>query len=129
MAIVYWTFYILYFCEMEKVLTSPVHFTDGALKELKRLIDESGFDTRQYLRVGAKGGGCSGLTYILHFDQKKEGDIEFNYDGIPCVMNTAHEMYLFGMEIDWENGLNNRGFNFKNPNASKTCGCGTSFAV
>ena len=114
---------------MEKVLISPVRFTESALKELRRLITESGFDTTQFLRVGVKGGGCSGLTYILHFDQIKEDDTEFIYEGIPCVMNTAHEMYLFGMEIDWENGLNNRGFNFKNPNASTTCGCGTSFAV
>ena len=120
---------ILYFCRMEKVFISPVRFTESSLEELRRLITESGFDTTQYLRVGVKGGGCSGLTYVLHFDHKKEGDTEFNYEGIPCIMNTAHEMYLFGMEIDWENGLNNRGFNFKNPNASTTCGCGTSFAV
>ena len=69
------------------------------------------------------------MTYILGFDTKAENDVDFEIEGISCVMNRAHELYLAGMEVDWVNGLNNRGFTFKNPNASKTCGCGTSFAV
>lgn len=88
-----------------------------------------GFDNTQSLRVGVKGGGCSGMTYILGFDQKTESDQEFEIENIPCVMNKAHEIYLLGMQVDWQDGLNNRGFTFKNPNASNTCGCGTSFAV
>jgi iron-sulfur cluster assembly protein len=107
----------------------PVNFTEGAVVQIKKLMDEPGFDPTQLLRVGVKGGGCSGLSYVLGFDHQQEGDMEFELDNIRCIMNTAHEMYLNGMEIDWENGLNNRGFTFKNPNASKTCGCGTSFAV
>jgi len=87
------------------------------------------FDSTQLLRIGVKGGGCSGLSYILGFDKKADNDHEFNINGINCVMNPAHEMYLFGMVVDWQDGLNNRGFTFKNPNASTTCGCGTSFAV
>jgi len=87
------------------------------------------FDSTQSLRVGVKGGGCSGMTYILGFDKKTENDQEFEIEGILCIMNKAHEIYLAGMEIDWLDGLNNRGFTFQNPNASKTCGCGTSFAV
>lgn len=90
---------------------------------------EEGFDKGQVLRVGIKGGGCSGLTYVLGFDQGTENDQEYEYEGVKFVMDKAHEMYLHGMEINWENGLNNRGFDFKNPNASSTCGCGTSFAV
>lgn len=92
-------------------------------------MNEDGFDTTQVLRVGVKGGGCSGMTYVLGFDQAQEGDASFVIEDIPCVMNKSHEMYLYGMQVDWQDGLNNRGFTFRNPNASSTCGCGTSFAV
>src|SRR5690606_18082392 len=114
---------------MNAVINAPVEFTDGAIKELTRLINETGLDNIQKLRVGVKGGGCSGMTYILGFEQKTENDVEFEIGGIQCIMNKSHELYLAGMVIDWENGLNNRGFSFKNPNASTTCGCGTSFGV
>lgn len=114
---------------METMIQSPVQFTKGALDEINRLQQEPGFDVAQVLRVGVKGGGCSGLSYVLGFDQKKEGDQEYEFEGTRYVMEKAHEIYLFGMEIDWQNGLNNRGFTFRNPNASTTCGCGTSFAV
>jgi iron-sulfur cluster assembly accessory protein len=114
---------------MEIAVDTPVTFTAGAITELKRLMNEPGFDNTQNLRVGVKGGGCSGMTYVLGFDQKQEGDEEFEVEGIACLMTKAHEIYLFGMEIDFQGGLNTRGFTFSNPNASKTCGCGTSFAV
>ena len=114
---------------METISTNPVKFTPGAIRELKNLMQAPGFDENQVLRVGVKGGGCSGLTYILGFDQLQENDARFEVEGIPCAMNKSHEMYLYGMEIDWQDGLNNRGFSFRNPNASSTCGCGTSFAV
>lgn len=90
---------------------------------------EPGFDPGRYLRIGAKGGGCSGLSYILEFDQKTENDDVFETEGIPCIMNRAQGIYLAGMEIDWATGLGNRGFTFNNPNASGTCGCGSSFSV
>lgn len=92
-------------------------------------MHEPGFDASKKLRVGVKGGGCSGMTYILCFDHMQEGDELFEIEGINCVMNKAHELYLYGMQVDWQDGLNNRGFTFSNPNASSTCGCGTSFAV
>ena len=114
---------------METITTAPVNFSEGAIKQIHKLMSEPGFDANQLLRVGVKGGGCSGMTYILEFDHKQENDTEFLASDIQCIMNKAHEIYLYGMEIDWMNGLNNRGFTFKNPNASKTCGCGTSFAV
>ena len=104
-------------------------FTVGAVLELKRLMNEEGFDTTNVLRVGVKGGGCSGLSYMLGFDKKTETDYDYEYEGLPFVMDKAHELYLAGMEIDWQGGLNSRGFTFNNPNASTTCGCGTSFAV
>lgn len=107
----------------------PVKLTAGAIREVKKLMKEDGFDKSQVLRIGVKGGGCSGMTYVLGFDQKEDKDHHFMIEDIPCVMNQAHEIYLYGMEVDWEDGLNNRGFTFRNPNASSTCGCGTSFAV
>jgi iron-sulfur cluster assembly protein len=114
---------------MENTLTSPVVLTEGALSEIKRLMTEEGFDTTQRLRVGVKGGGCSGMTYILGFDQPTDNDKHFEIEAVECIMDKSHEMYLLGMIVDWQDGLNNRGFTFKNPNASTTCGCGTSFAV
>ena len=114
---------------MAEVMNAPVTLTAGAIAEIKRLVNEPDFDHSQYLRIGVKGGGCSGMTYVLGFDQKQEGDEEFEVEGIQCVMNKSHGIYLMGMEVDWQGGLNSRGFTFTNPNASKTCGCGTSFAV
>lgn len=107
----------------------PVTMTEGAIKQIRKLMEQEGFDTAQRLRVGVKGGGCSGMSYILGFDHPTEKDKTFEIDGVNCIMNAAHEMYVSGMEIDWQDGLNNRGFTFRNPNASTTCGCGTSFAV
>jgi len=108
---------------------NPVALTAGAIIEIRKLMAKNDFDNTQSLRVGVKGGGCSGMTYILGFDHKLANDQVFEIDGISCIMDKAQEMYLYGMQVDWEDGLNNRGFTFKNPNASKTCGCGTSFAV
>ena len=107
----------------------PVTLTAGAIEAVRKLMSAEGFDKSNVLRVGVKGGGCSGMTYVLGFDTVQENDIHFTVEDIPCVMNRAHEMYLYGMQVDWQDGLNNRGFTFRNPNASTTCGCGTSFAV
>ena len=114
---------------MNETIITPVTLTAGAIVEIRKLMEAEGFDTTQRLRLGVKGGGCSGMTYVLGFDQPKENDSHFEIDGIACIMDKSHEMYLYGMQIDWQDGLNNRGFTFKNPNASTTCGCGTSFAV
>jgi iron-sulfur cluster assembly accessory protein len=114
---------------METATIAPVTFTQGAINEIKRLMNEEGFDATQYLRVGVKGGGCSGMTYVLGFEHKEDNDEIFEIDGIKCIINPSHSIYLLGMEVHWEGGLNSRGFTFNNPNASKTCGCGTSFAV
>jgi iron-sulfur cluster assembly protein len=114
---------------MNTVSIAPVTFTAGAIEEIKRLLNEPGFDNSNHLRIGVKGGGCSGLSYVLGFDKKTEKDSVYKVNGIEFVMEKSHELYLAGMEIDWENGLNNRGFTFSNPNASSTCGCGSSFGV
>lgn len=114
---------------MDTVTASPVSFTLSAIDEIKRLMAAPEFDAANLLRVGVKGGGCSGMTYVLGFDARTDKDEYFEIEGIPCVMEKAHGIYLTGMEVDWQGGLNSRGFTFNNPNASKTCGCGTSFAV
>ena len=108
---------------------APVSFTSGAIKELLKLKDQQEIGDDFGLRIGVEGGGCSGLNYILGFDQKKEGDSEFLIDGIRVFMNQAHGLYLAGMQIDFQSGLNARGFIFNNPNAESTCGCGTSFSA
>ncbi|MEO6188705.1 MAG: iron-sulfur cluster assembly accessory protein [Ginsengibacter sp.] len=114
---------------METINKTPVRFTTGAINEVRRLMKEPGFDSSNYLRVGVKGGGCSGMSYILDFDGKAEKDEYFEIEGIPCIMDPAHGLYLADMEVHYEGGLNSRGFTFSNPNASTTCGCGTSFGV
>jgi len=109
--------------------TAPVQLTVGAVAELKKLIDQQEITEEYGLRVGVEGGGCSGMNYILGFDQKKEGDTEYSIQGIRVFMNKAHGLYLAGMEIDFKSGLDARGFTFNNPNATSTCGCGSSFSA
>lgn len=114
---------------METINRTPIKLSDNAVTEIKKLMNEDGFDSNQYLRIGVKGGGCSGMSYILGFENKTEKDDIYEIDGIQCIINPAHLIYLSNMEINWEGGLNSRGFTFENPNASTSCGCGTSFAV
>jgi len=111
------------------VEAAPVSFTEGAVKELKKLKDQQELNDDFGLRVGVEGGGCSGMSYVLGFDQKKDGDQEYEIEGIRIFMHKAHGLYLVGMQIDFQDGLNARGFTFNNPNAASTCGCGTSFSV
>jgi iron-sulfur cluster assembly protein len=83
-----------------------------------------------FIRVGVEGGGCSGLSYMLEFDnQMKEGDQVFEDKGIKIVVDRKSFLYLVGTELEYSGGLNGKGFVFKNPNASRTCGCGESFSV
>ncbi|MCB0522107.1 MAG: iron-sulfur cluster assembly accessory protein [Saprospiraceae bacterium] len=107
----------------------PIAFTPSALEQLKRIKAEQGIPKEHGLRVGVKGGGCSGFSYLLGFDAQSEKDDVFEIDGLKVYMEKAHAIYLLGMEIDWVDGLNNRGFSFNNPNATSTCGCGTSFSA
>lgn len=114
---------------METLILNPVKFTSSAKSEIIRLQAEITDSPKNMLRVGVKGGGCSGMTYILEFDEMKPNDNLYQEDGFTFIMDKSHDLYLHGMEVNWEGGLNSRGFTFKNPNASSTCGCGTSFAV
>jgi iron-sulfur cluster assembly protein len=113
---------------LETVKSAPVKFSKDALAELQRLQETLDLEDGQFLRIGVKGGGCSGMSYVLAFDNQEESDLHYEIDGIKVVMNKSHVMYVIGMEVEWENGLNNRGFAFVNPNAKTTCGCGQSFS-
>lgn len=86
--------------------------------------------TEAFIRVGVKGGGCSGLSYDLSFDTEiKEDDKVFEDNGMKVVVDKKSFLYLIGTELDYSGGLNGKGFVFNNPNANRTCGCGESFAV
>lgn len=119
---------------MEAVLASPaiaapVQLTSGAVAQLNQIRQSENIPADYCLRLGVKGGGCSGFSYILGFDLPAPEDDSFEINGIQVVMNKAHAIYLLGMEVDFVSGLDNRGFTFNNPNASSTCGCGTSFSA
>jgi iron-sulfur cluster assembly protein len=113
----------------ESVKTQPIILTTGAVRQIKTIISEQQIPADYGLRVGVKGGGCSGFSYMLGFDEQKDGDEILEVNGVKVLMQKAHAIYLLGMEIDFLEGLNNRGFSFSNPNATDTCGCGTSFAA
>lgn len=113
----------------ENTTLAPVKLTEGAVKELQSIRDDQNVPEHYGLRIGVKGGGCSGFSYILGFDEKKDQDQEFEISGMRVLMSKSHGIYLLGMEIDYVDGLNNRGFTFNNPNAKDTCGCGTSFSA
>ena len=103
---------------------------DTAKTKLEILRKESNYDEQYFVRVGVAGGGCSGLTYQLVFDNNlKPEDKIFEDKGIKIVVDKKSFLYLIGTELQFSDGLNGKGFVFNNPNASRTCGCGESFAV
>ncbi len=108
-----------------------ITITDKALDKVYDLMREANIGAPDYfLRVGVKGGGCSGLTYELDFDnEEKTGDMQFGDNRLKIVCDMKSFLYLCGTELDFSDGLNGKGFNFINPNASRTCGCGESFAI
>ncbi len=114
---------------MNDTMVQPIILTETAKTQLKRIMAEQKVPENYGLRVGVKGGGCSGFSYVLGFDERKDKDDVHEIGGMKVYMEKAHAIYLLGMEIDWVEGLNNRGFTFTNPNASDTCGCGTSFSA
>ena len=108
---------------------SPIQLTDRAAAEVRRIVANKQIPADYGLRVGVKGGGCSGMSYILGFDRKREHDLEFSERGLAVFMDRRHGLYLMGTTIDYHDGLDARGFVFDNPNATQTCGCGSSFAA
>ncbi|MEZ4871912.1 MAG: iron-sulfur cluster insertion protein ErpA [Bdellovibrionales bacterium] len=107
-----------------------VQITETAAKKISALRDEEGQPAHAFLRVSVKRGGCSGFSYKLAFDQSSQDNdktIEMHNEKI--VIDSQSLLYLMGMTLDYEGGLNGKGFIFNNPNATKNCGCGSSFAV
>lgn len=114
---------------MATTITSPIAFTAKALKEVKVIMQDKSVPAEYGLRVGVQGGGCSGMSYMLGFDKATDADEVFDMDGVQVIMDKKHGMYVMGMEVDFKDGLDARGFIFNNPNAAETCGCGDSFSV
>ena len=107
-----------------------ITLTENAALEVKKVIEEQKMDD-VLLRIGVAGGGCSGFSYSLGFDKEydEEKDIKSEQHGIAVVVDKKSELYLDGVTVDFYSGLEKRGFVFDNPNATKSCGCGSSFSV
>ena len=106
-----------------------ITLTDSAIKEVKRLINVQGI-TEGGLRLGVKGGGCSGLSYTITFDEKiGQYDQVYDFDGVKVIVDAKSAIYLQGTQLDYQKDLLSGSFKFVNPNANKTCGCGESFSA
>ena len=107
-----------------------IQISDTAARQVQLLRERDKLTEQDFLRVSVKEGGCSGFSYKLDFDkEKKESDKEFEYNGVQFVVDSKSLLYLMGMTLNFDGGLNGKGFTFSNPNASKTCGCGFSFNI
>ena len=107
---------------------TPIQISPNAAREIRKIINKKNIPDGYGLRVGVKGGGCSGMSYVLGFDKERDKDKVFTLDGITVYMDKRHGLYLMGTTINYHDGLDARGFTFENPNATETCGCGASFA-
>ena len=106
-----------------------INLTQNAVKKIKSIYEEENKKDVE-LRLGIKGGGCSGFTYIMDFDnQYSDTDRHFEIDDLKIVIDSKSLVYLAGAELDCTDGFNGSGFVFSNPNATRSCGCGSSFAV
>ncbi|GIW54282.1 MAG: hypothetical protein KatS3mg082_0686 [Nitrospiraceae bacterium] len=109
--------------------TPVVTLSESALKEVKRLMNVQGL-TEGGLRLGVKGGGCSGLSYTINFDDKiGQYDTVYEFDGVKVIVDAKSAIYLQGTQLDYQKDLMGGQFKFVNPNAQKTCGCGESFSA
>ncbi|RQP14466.1 MAG: iron-sulfur cluster assembly accessory protein [Chryseobacterium sp.] len=108
-----------------------IKVSDTARQKASQLMTEDGFNPAEdYIRVGVKSGGCSGLEYVLKFDKEKaENDQVFEDNGVKIIIDKKSVLYLAGTVLEYSGGLNGKGFVFNNPNASRTCGCGESFSL
>lgn len=108
---------------------APVHLSSTAADKIRKIMQTKKIPEGYGLRIGVKGGGCSGMSYVLGFDKEREHDTQYEIDHIPVFIDKRHGLYLMGTTVDYHDGLNARGFTFDNPNATETCGCGSSFAA
>ena len=104
--------------------------SESAAAQVIKIMSDEGMPENSFVRVGVKGGGCSGLMYEMNFDtEMKDGDQTFEDKGIKIVVEKKSFLYLVGTELRYSGGLNGKGFEFFNPNANRTCGCGESFSL
>ncbi len=124
---------ILYICTQFRfnLYKIMIKVSDTAKKKVIELMTDEGFDaTIDYVRVGVKSGGCSGLSYDLTFDKnQQENDKVFEENNVKLVVDKKSFLYLVGTTLEYSGGLNGKGFVFNNPNANRTCGCGESFSL
>jgi len=106
-----------------------VELTEKAAVEVRRVMEENDTDPGTFLRIGVTGGGCSGLSYDFRFDEEfdETNDKKLEQHGITLVVDKKSALFLEGTKVDWHDGIDARGFTFNNPNAVKSCGCGSSF--
>ena len=114
---------------MEFRRTMAVTLSEKAAKEVKKIMEDNKIPEGTFLRIGVAGGGCSGFQYSLGWDQEWDNkvDSKYEYHGVGVVVDKKSALFLDGTVIDFYDGLEKRGFTFENPNATKTCGCGSSF--
>jgi len=106
-----------------------IEFTPRAVERAKALLAREGKPDHG-VRVGVRGGGCSGLSYFVDVEhQEKRGDLVLDFDGLRVYLDVKSQLFLVGTQVDWEDGLMDSGFRFKNPNAQRSCSCGESFTV
>jgi iron-sulfur cluster assembly protein len=111
-------------------IEEEIRLTQKAAEQVTKLKAEYNIPAEHGLRVGVKGGGCSGLTYVLGFDSgSKPNDRVFEINGVRVFVDPKSLFFLSGTELDFQDGLNGKGFVFNNPNAQRTCGCGNSFSA
>lgn len=108
-----------------------IMLTERAAEEVKKAKEANKLEDAMFLRIGVRGGGCAGFDYSLHFDGNfdESKDDRFEFHGVQVVVDKKSALYLEGMTVDWYESLEKKGFKFDNPNAVKTCGCGSSFSV
>lgn len=105
-----------------------INLTDSAHEQLKSLFEKDK-NSPDGVRISLTSGGCSGLAYQMDFDKKKDNDVIAEYDSLKVLVDPKSALYIYGLIIDYDGGLNGKGFTYENPNAQEACGCGTSFSV
>ena len=122
---------VIFAVNLELIFIAMIKVSESAKKRIALLMQEDGYDAmRDYVRVGVKSGGCSGLSYELKFDKSQvESDRLFEDNDIKIVVDKKSVLYLAGTILEYSGGLNGKGFVFNNPNAQRTCGCGESFSL
>jgi len=115
---------------MEKNPPSLIEMTDSAVQKVRSLMQREHGNEEKFLRISVVGGGCSGMSYKMGFESEAgEKDRQFEENGVQVLLDPKSALFLQGLRVDYEDGLNGAGFTYQNPKAKKACGCGTSFAV